>query len=238
MELPPPQFLVRSGYGCVGLFGDVVLLLPVADGGADGVFGEDRTVDLDRRQGEFLDDVGVGDGEGFGDGLALDPLGGEGAGGDGRAAAEGLELSVLDDLGFGVDADLETHDVAALGCADEAGAYALGGLVEGADVAGVLVVVYYFFAVCHDVSPRSSLLVDVDVDAECRVHRGGNLPGLKPVFLRDFRGLKAPATSEYVKALLPPNLVCGPLDFGQVDAFFHHFVEGADRKSTRLNSSH
>ena len=60
-------------------------------------------MDLDWRKGEFLDDVGVGDGEGLVDGLALDPLGGEGAGGDGRAAAEGLEFGVLDDLGLGVD---------------------------------------------------------------------------------------------------------------------------------------
>src|ERR1039458_7216269 len=88
---PAPQRLVGGGDGYGGgcSLGDVVLLLPVADGGADGVFGQDRAVDLDRREGELLDDVGVGDGEGLGDGLALAPLGGEGAGGDGRAAAEG-----------------------------------------------------------------------------------------------------------------------------------------------------
>src|ERR1039458_2379332 len=81
---PAPQRLVGGGDGYGGGCspGDVVFLLPVADGGADGVFCEDRAVDLDRRESEFLDDVGVGDGEGLGDRFALDPLGGEGAGGD------------------------------------------------------------------------------------------------------------------------------------------------------------
>jgi len=148
----PAGCLVGPGGGCdTGFFGDVVLLLPVADGGADGVFGEDRAVDFDRREREFFDDVGVGDRQGLGDGLALDPLGGERAGGDGRAAAEGLELGVLDDLGFGVDADLEAHDVAAFGRADQAGADFGRALVEGTDVAGMFVVVYYLVAVCHDV---------------------------------------------------------------------------------------
>src|ERR1017187_10232137 len=82
----PARCLVSGGDGYGGgcALGDVALFLPVADGGADGVLGQDRAVDLDRRESEFLDDVGVGDGEGFRDGFALDPLGGEGAGGDGR----------------------------------------------------------------------------------------------------------------------------------------------------------
>src|ERR1700735_3137609 len=142
--------LVR-GYGCGRFFGYAVLGLPVADGGADGVLGEDRAVNFYWRQGELFDDVGVGDRQGFGDGLALDPLGGEGAGGDGRAAGKGLELGVLDDLGLRVDADLEAHDVAALGCADEAGAYFGRALIERADVAGIFIVIDYFFAICHGV---------------------------------------------------------------------------------------
>src|ERR1700728_4013460 len=86
--------LVRC-YGYFGFVGYAVLGLPVADGGADGILGEDRAVNCYWRQGELFDDVGVGDCQGFGDGLALDPLGSEGAGGDGRTAAEGLELGVL-----------------------------------------------------------------------------------------------------------------------------------------------
>jgi len=140
--------LVR-GYGRGSFFGNAVLGLPVADGGADGILGEDGAVNLYWRQGELFDDVGVGDGEGFSDGLALNPLGGEGAGGDGRAAAEGLEFGVFDDLGLGVDADLEAHDIAALGCADEAGANFRRALIERADVAGMFVVIDYFFAICH-----------------------------------------------------------------------------------------
>jgi hypothetical protein len=66
-----------SGYGYAGFLGYVVLLLPVADGCADRVFCEDRAVDLDRRERQLLDDVGVRDREGFGDRFALDPLGGE-----------------------------------------------------------------------------------------------------------------------------------------------------------------
>jgi len=140
-----------DGYG--RFFGYAVLRLPIADGGADGVLGEDRAVDFDRRKSELFDDVGVGDGEGFGYRFALDPLGGEGAGGDGGAATEGLELGVFDDLGLRVDADLETHDVAALGCADEAGAYFGRALIERADVAGIFIVIDYFLAICHVFGP-------------------------------------------------------------------------------------
>ena len=76
MNGAPGASLVR-GDGGGGAFGDAVLGLPVADGGADGVLCQHRAVDLHRRERELLDDVGVGDGEGLGDGLALDPLGGE-----------------------------------------------------------------------------------------------------------------------------------------------------------------
>src|SRR6185437_8550621 len=54
---------------------DVVLLLPVTDGGADGVFGQHRAVNLHWRQGELLDDVSVRNFERVVHRLALDPLG-------------------------------------------------------------------------------------------------------------------------------------------------------------------
>jgi len=60
-----------------------------------------------------------------------------------------LNLGVLDDLGLGVDADLEAHDVAALGSSDEAGADFGRALVERADVAGIFVVINNLFAICH-----------------------------------------------------------------------------------------
>ena len=105
-------------------------------------------MDLHRREIELLDDGGVLDLLGLVDALALDPLGGEGGRGDGGAAAEGLELGVLDDAVV-VDLDLKTHDIAAGGRTDKAGAHLLVVLVEGADVARVFVVIDDFFAVGH-----------------------------------------------------------------------------------------
>src|SRR5690606_14409142 len=90
------------------------------------------------------------------DGLALQPLGGERRRGDRRAAAEGLEPGVLDDAVV-ADLDLQAHDVAARGGADEAGADVLGVLVEGPDVLRVLVVLDDFLAVRHDVLSRASV---------------------------------------------------------------------------------
>src|SRR3954471_1782697 len=69
-----------------------LLLLPVADGCADRVFGENRAVNLDGRKRKLLHDVSVLDRERFIDGLALDPLGCERRRGNGGATAEGLEL--------------------------------------------------------------------------------------------------------------------------------------------------
>ena len=99
----------------------VLLLLVVADRGLDGVLGEHRAVNLHRRQAQLGDDVGVLDGERFLDRLALQPLGGEARAGDRRAAAERLELRVVDDAGLGIDLDLQLHDVAALRRADQPG---------------------------------------------------------------------------------------------------------------------
>ena len=65
-----------------------------------------------------------------------------------EAAAKGLELGVDDAVAL--DLDLQLHDVAALRRADDARADVLGALVEGADVARVVVVIEYFVAVSHD----------------------------------------------------------------------------------------
>src|SRR5262245_36750852 len=60
------------------------------------VLGEDRAVDLDRWQGEFLGDLRIADLRCFVERFALDPLGHERARRDGGAATVGLELRVLD----------------------------------------------------------------------------------------------------------------------------------------------
>ena len=106
-------------------------------------------MDLHRRKIQLFGDHAVLDRLGLVDRLALEPLGGERTRRDGRAAAERLELGVLD-LAVVADLDLEAHHVAARRRADEAGAHAVVVLVEGAHVARVLVVLDDFIAVCHD----------------------------------------------------------------------------------------
>src|SRR5450755_314118 len=88
-----------------------LLLAVVGDGALDGILRQHRAVDLHGRQVELLDDLGVLDRLGLVDRLALDPLGGQRGAGDGGAAAEGLELGVLDDA-LVVDLDLQAHHVA------------------------------------------------------------------------------------------------------------------------------
>src|ERR1700681_438292 len=98
---------------------DSLLLLVIADRGLDRVLGEDRTVDLDRRQAQLVDDVGVLDGEGLVDGLALEPLGRQARARYRRTAPERLELRVIDDTGVGIDLDLQLHHIAAFRRADQ-----------------------------------------------------------------------------------------------------------------------
>src|SRR5579864_6249510 len=57
---------------------DFLLLLPVADGGADRVLGQHRTMDLHGRKRELLHDVHVLDGESLVHSFPFDPFGGEG----------------------------------------------------------------------------------------------------------------------------------------------------------------
>ena len=64
---------------------------------------------LDGREAELLRDVAVPDGGGLLQGLALDPLGGQRARGDGGPASEGLELGV-DDLAVLVNFNLEQQN--------------------------------------------------------------------------------------------------------------------------------
>mmetsp|Transcript_15032 Transcript_15032/g.35474 ORF Transcript_15032/g.35474 Transcript_15032/m.35474 type:complete len:690 (-) Transcript_15032:2922-4991(-) len=128
----------------VGVLGTVVVHRRL-----DGVLGQDGAVDLDRRQRQLFGDLRVLDRQRLVQGLALDPLGHQRAGGDRRAAAIGLELGVLDLAGRRVDLDLQLHHIAAGRRADHAGADVLITVVELADVAGVLVVVNDLVAVGH-----------------------------------------------------------------------------------------
>src|SRR5258708_38458284 len=56
---------------------NTVLLLPIADGRLDGVFGENGTVNLDRRKRKLADDVRVLDRQRLFDGLSLHPFRGQ-----------------------------------------------------------------------------------------------------------------------------------------------------------------
>src|SRR5713226_2393432 len=130
-------------------FGLAPLLLVVLQRGLDGVLGQHRAVDLDRRQLQLVDDVRVLDLGRLAHRTALEPLGGQARRGDGAAAAERLELGVLDHAGLDVDLDLQLHHVAALGCAHQARSHSRGVLGEGPHVARVVVVVDYLIAVGH-----------------------------------------------------------------------------------------
>ena len=125
----------------------------VRQGGFDCVFGQHGAVQLDRGQRQLLGDVGVLELEGLVDRLSLDPLGGQGAAGDGRAATERLEFGV-DDLAVLVHLDLELHHVAAGRGPHESRAHGDVVLVEGADIAGVLVVVDHVGVVGGGDSPQ------------------------------------------------------------------------------------
>lgn len=80
---------------------DAVLFGVVPKRRMDGLLRQKRAVDLHLGQAvEGLHDGLVGYLQGVMDDLALDEHRRHGAGGDGRAAAEGLEFGVLDDLVF------------------------------------------------------------------------------------------------------------------------------------------
>ena len=118
---------------------DALTDIVVADGGLDGLFGQDGAVHL--VQGKAVQRFGhlvVGEGEGLLYRTALDHLGGHGTGGDGRAAAEGLEFGVGDDVVLDPEGDL--HDIAAFGVSCDAHCVRV---LNGTGVAGVIEVIHY-----------------------------------------------------------------------------------------------
>src|SRR4051812_35717436 len=115
-------------------------------------------------------DFAVGDLLRLIEGLALHPLGRERARSDGRAAAEGLELCI-GNLAVRPDLDLQLHHVAAGGRADQAGADIALGLVEGTDVARIVVVIEQLFAIGHVRTPSDTAIVSGNRDwAQCSAH--------------------------------------------------------------------
>src|SRR6266478_8957437 len=147
IKCPRAALLVRHFFGSRDFH--AVLLLPIANGRLDGVFGEHGTVNLHRRKRKLAHDVRVLDRKRLFDRLALYPLGGERGAGDGRSATEGLELGFFNDLGMGIDFHLQLHHIAALRRSDETRADVRVFFRHATDVAGIVIVIDYFIAVRH-----------------------------------------------------------------------------------------
>lgn len=100
-----------------------------------------QTLTLDRRETQLLCNLCVLDPRSILKSHAAHQLSQVAGACDRAAAAEGLELDVANGVVVGVDTDLQLHDVAACGCADEAGTDISVGLGHGANIAGTAVVV-------------------------------------------------------------------------------------------------
>ena len=98
-------------------------------------------MELDRWEFQVLSDVLVLDLNGVFDGHALEKLSCVRAASDGRSASKGLEHSLFDSTIIFVHFNLEFHDIAAGRCTNEACSHIHRLLVEGTDVAGVLIMV-------------------------------------------------------------------------------------------------
>ena len=123
--------------------GQIVALVVVLQGVFDSLFGQDRAVHLGGGQAfQGLSHSLVGQLHSLLNGLALDHLRSHGGGSDGRAAAEGLELHIHDDIIFDLQIDL--HNVAALGVAHFTHAV---GVLDDTHIPGVHKVVHNNFTV-------------------------------------------------------------------------------------------
>ena len=86
----------------------------VGDGRAQGLLAHHRAVHFLRRQSvEIIGNLLIGYLPGFGEGMADNQLRQRGGGGDGAAAAEGLEARLLNDFALRVDAQHQAQGVAA-----------------------------------------------------------------------------------------------------------------------------
>lgn len=101
----------------------------------------DDELTLDRRQAELLRDLCVLDPCGILKCHTTYQLGQVTRAGDRAATTESLELDVADSVVVGVDTDLQLHDVAACGSANETGTDISVGLRHRANIARFAIVV-------------------------------------------------------------------------------------------------
>src|ERR1700678_2024720 len=144
-----PNLVRRSRFDSLCRFRLALLLLPVAQRRLDRILRQHRTVNFHGRQSQFTDNIRVLDRKSFFYRLALDPLGRERRTRNRRPAAERLELRFFNDARGRVDLHLQLHDVAAFRRADKTGPYVRIGLVQRANVTGIVVMLDYFFTVSH-----------------------------------------------------------------------------------------
>lgn len=136
MSFASPQFLS---------VGDAVPVVVIPDSSPHRLFRKDRAVELmGRKAVQSLHHCPVGELQGLGNRLALDHLRSHRAGGDGTAAAEGVELYIGNHLGLRVHLDIHPHDIPALGVAHLAHAVGVGQLPH---VPGMLEVVHHFITI-------------------------------------------------------------------------------------------
>mmetsp|Transcript_109796 Transcript_109796/g.354227 ORF Transcript_109796/g.354227 Transcript_109796/m.354227 type:complete len:206 (-) Transcript_109796:12-629(-) len=136
-----------------------LLPLVVGNGCLNGLLREYAAVNLHGRELEVRGDVCVPELGSLVHLLTDDHLGGQGAACNGRAAAEGLELGLLDDAVL-ANPDLELNHVAARGLPNECCADVLVGLVQPSYITRVVEVVVDCLMVKPDTSdcedrPRS-----------------------------------------------------------------------------------
>lgn len=96
---------------------------------------------LHRRKAKLLGNLSVANFTRLIEGHPTDQLGQITRASNGTPATESLELDIADLVGVLVNLDLELHDIATSGGADETGANVTITLLHGADIAGVVVVV-------------------------------------------------------------------------------------------------
>ena len=132
---------------------------------------------LDRGQAQLLGDLGVLDLAGIIEAHAAHQLGEVAAGGNGRAAAKGLELDIGDAVRLRVDTDLQLHDIAAGRGTDEASADIDVLLVHGANVTRSRVVVEDLFVVRPSGVNGDGWEGLTREGSDGRASDGGNAPG-------------------------------------------------------------
>lgn len=115
---------------------------------------------LNRRQAQLLRHIRVLNLASFLQGHTPDKLGQIRRRSDRTTTAESLEDHVIDATGFLIHADLELHDIATSGGADETGTNVLVALLHGSDIPGVVVVVEDLLVVASPLDRGRCLTLD------------------------------------------------------------------------------